>query len=55
MIMFNQAKRLGADIRMGVRVERYDEHKPSVILESGEELSADVIIGADGISLLRFN
>jgi len=39
---------MGADIRMGVRVEKYDENKPSVILASGKEICGDIIIGADG-------
>jgi len=43
---------MGADIRMGVRVQQYDENKPSVILDSGEEYVADIVIGADGTSTL---
>jgi 2-polyprenyl-6-methoxyphenol hydroxylase-like FAD-dependent oxidoreductase len=48
MIMFDHAPRMGADIRMRVRVQRYDDDKPSVVLDSGEEYCADIVIGADG-------
>jgi hypothetical protein len=48
MIMFDHARKMGADIRMGVRVERYDDTKPSIVLASGEEIYGDIIIGADG-------
>jgi 2-polyprenyl-6-methoxyphenol hydroxylase-like FAD-dependent oxidoreductase len=50
MIMFDHAQKMGADIRMGVRVQRYDDTKPSVILDLGEEFCADIVIGADGKS-----
>jgi len=31
-----------------VKVVSYDEDKPSVFLKNGEEVTADVIIAADG-------
>jgi len=50
MIMFNHAKSLAISIRMGTRVETYNEDKPSVTLQNGDEVEADIIIGVDGKS-----
>ena len=48
--VFLQAVRdAGIDILMDHEVVSFDEFKPSVTLASGEEVTADVIVGADGI------
>ncbi|KAK3117917.1 hypothetical protein LTR53_000209 [Teratosphaeriaceae sp. CCFEE 6253] len=39
----------GVPILMGHEVVAFDEGKPSVTLAGGEEIEADVVIGADGI------
>jgi hypothetical protein len=44
-----RAKELGAKVRLGARVADLDFDKPSVKLESGEELQADLIVAADGL------
>lgn len=46
--MFDLAKP-HINFRSGCRVTSVDPLKPSVILDSGEEVTADVVIGADGI------
>jgi salicylate hydroxylase len=42
------AKQAGVDIQLGRKVVNIDCTSPSVTLESGEVLTADVIVGADG-------
>lgn len=49
MIMANFCKRLGVEIRMDTKVIDYQDSKPSVILESGEEIKSDVVICAEGV------
>ena len=44
-----KAKQLGATLRLGSRVADIDFDKPSVKLEGGEELHADLLVGADGL------
>ena len=47
----DEVRRLGVQVRLGaevVKVECNDE-RPTIILSSGEKLSADVIVGADGL------
>lgn len=53
--LFRQkASHYGAEIREGVNVRSILQEGPSVVLESGEIISADLIIGADGSnSLIR--
>ena len=46
--MLNEAERLGVQIRLGYTVQGLDFNKTQVLLEDGEVLSADVVIGADG-------
>jgi salicylate hydroxylase len=45
----DRTKELGARVRLGSRVADIDFDKPSVKLESGEELQADLIVAADGL------
>ncbi|KAK3721979.1 hypothetical protein LTR37_002795 [Vermiconidia calcicola] len=42
---------LGIPIRLGYRIEKYfeDTAEAGVVLESGEKISADVVVGADGV------
>lgn len=50
-VLANEARRLGAQIRLGadvVNVECNDEC-PSVSLATGERIEADVVVGADGL------
>lgn len=47
--MAGRAKQLGAKLRLGARVGDVDFSKSTVKLEGGEELSADLLIGADGL------
>ena len=51
-VLFYYAKDdLGIPIRLGCRIEKYFEDKAEagVVLESGEKIGADVVIGADGV------
>lgn len=47
-VLYQNAVEAGVDFRFGLRVIEVDEEKPSVTLEDGSEVSADLIIGADG-------
>ncbi|VUC25705.1 unnamed protein product [Clonostachys rosea] len=49
LILFRFAVKQGVDIRMGTSVATYNPAKPSVILDTGEELESDVVIVADGV------
>lgn len=48
-LLLEIAKELEADIRFGCRVAQVGAEGSSVILESGETLQADVVVGADGV------
>ena len=48
-IFIDHARRNGVDVRLGVRIERYDVSRPSVFLPDGTELVADAVICADGV------
>ncbi|EMC91133.1 hypothetical protein BAUCODRAFT_39274 [Baudoinia panamericana UAMH 10762] len=45
----DRARELGSTLRLGARVRDIDFGKPSVTLENGEELHADLIVAADGL------
>ena len=47
-VMLNEAKRLGVQIRLGCNVESLDFERTEIVVEGGERLKADVIVGADG-------
>jgi len=49
-ILYEYAKSIGVDIRLGHKVDDYfeDEEKAGVVCANGERLEADVVIGADG-------
>lgn len=48
-LLFDAAKALGVEIRLGCYVESIDVSGPTVKLATGETLTGDVVIGADGI------
>ncbi|KAJ4183855.1 hypothetical protein NW755_009394 [Fusarium falciforme] len=48
-LLFDAAKELGVDIRLGCFVESVNVDDPSVKLANGEILAADLVVGADGI------
>lgn len=53
-VLLEEAKRLGVHIRLGTDVQDVDFEKTKVVSKIGEEFSADVVIGADGLwSTLR--
>ncbi|KAH7392869.1 putative monooxygenase [Pyrenochaeta sp. MPI-SDFR-AT-0127] len=49
LILYQFAILQGVQIRMGTTVSDYNASKPSVLLESGEEITSDVVIIADGV------
>lgn len=49
-VMLDEANRLGVEIRLGCNVDSLDFDHTEVVLDSGERLKADVIVGADGMS-----
>jgi salicylate hydroxylase len=48
-IFIEHCKKLGVDVRMGERIDKYDVNKPSIYLQSGIEVVADVVIAGDGV------
>lgn len=50
-VLHARAYELGVDIKLGSKVEAYDADKPSVTLENGQILTADLIVAADGETL----
>lgn len=48
-MLLDEARRLGAVIKLDSEVRDVDFDQPSVILASQERIHADVIIGADGM------
>lgn len=51
-VVFNYAKdELGIPIHLGQKVTKYfeDENQAGIILDSGEKVTADLVIGADGV------
>ncbi|KAJ5888757.1 MAK1-like monooxygenase [Penicillium taxi] len=51
-VIFNYAKDdLGIPIHLGQRVEEYfeDENEAGIILKTGEKITADMVIGSDGV------
>jgi salicylate hydroxylase len=49
-LLHEAAMENGCEIRVKSRVASVDESAPSLTLTSGETISADIIIGADGSS-----
>jgi salicylate hydroxylase len=50
--LYQRALELGVEVRLASRVENYDLSKPSLTLRSGEVIFADLIVAADGTSML---
>lgn len=50
-VLYEGAVEQGVKVRFGCRVEKIDDSEkgPSVTLSTGETLSADLIVGADGL------
>jgi len=49
-LMYKAALSIGATIRFNAKVVSIDPDTPSVTLSTGETLTADVIVGADGVN-----
>ena len=47
--LYDRCVALGVQVEMSSRVKRIDFDKTTVILESGKEISGDLIVGADGL------
>ena len=47
--LVERARSLGVKVRLGAKVVDIDFHAPSLRLESGEVLHADLLVGADGL------
>jgi salicylate hydroxylase len=47
--LYERAKQLGVEVRLGARVADVDFETPLIQLESGEELRSDLIVAADGL------
>ena len=47
--LYDRAKELGIEVRLGAKVAKIDFDRPALELETGEELNADLLIGADGL------
>jgi salicylate hydroxylase len=48
-VFLSAVRDAGVEIIMGHEVVAFDESKPSVLFADGQEIEADVIVGADGI------
>lgn len=48
-ILYDAALEAGVQVLLGTPIDRVDEHVPCVRLQGGQELKADLIVGADGI------
>ncbi len=47
--LVSRATELGVEIRLGAKVSDIDFTLPAVTLQSGEQLHADLLVGADGL------
>ncbi len=48
-VLLDEAVRLGAQIQLNAKVvDIKSSQRPEVVLESGDVISADVVVGADG-------
>ena len=50
-IVFEYAKEIGVEIKLGHRVEKYweDEDSAGIVLEDGTKVEADVVVASDGV------
>ncbi|KAH7389972.1 salicylate hydroxylase [Pyrenochaeta sp. MPI-SDFR-AT-0127] len=51
-ILYQKALEKGAKVRQGCTVKEFRPHKSSVVLESGEVVTGDLIVAADGVKSL---
>jgi 2-polyprenyl-6-methoxyphenol hydroxylase-like FAD-dependent oxidoreductase len=51
-VLILAARNAGIEIRLGCSIASIDESRPAAILSNGEEIEADLIVGADGITIL---
>ena len=49
IIPYDAAIELGVRVLLGSPVETVEEHGPTVVLKNRQQLSADLVVGADGI------
>lgn len=47
-MLFRIARDAGVEVRLGCNVESVNAYTPSVTLDSGEVVRADLVVGADG-------
>lgn len=53
-VMMDAVKNHGVNLRLGCRVQDIDEKVTAVVLDTGERIEADLIVGVDGIrSIVR--
>src|SRR5258708_32124057 len=50
--LYKKALELGVQVKVASKVEEYDTEAPSVTLGTGEVLTADLVVAADGTLLL---
>lgn len=50
-LLYDAAKEAGANIIFGAAVEYVEEREPSVVLQDGRKIRADIVIGADGMAI----
>ena len=48
-VLFDEAKRLGVEFRLGSKIESINFSKTSIQTRDGDEFHADFIVGADGM------
>lgn len=49
-VMMDVVKKHGVNLRLGCRVQEIDHEATAVVLDTGERIEADLIVGADGSS-----
>lgn len=49
-VLYEAAKKIGIEVRLGCTVVGVDEAGPAVLIQGGERIEADLIVGADGES-----
>jgi salicylate hydroxylase len=52
-MLYETARKNGIQLRLGCHVVGVDKEVPAVLIEGGERIEADLIIGADGKSPLN--
>lgn len=52
-LLYDAAIDLGVQVHLSSRIKHLDENTPSVTLTTGEVITGDIIVGADGLSPSR--